>query len=467
MWALLYCVQFFPESENREREPREREREGGRERERERERETVERLERLSLSRAALENLFSLDLSLHVLHHSLCLVSPPIRTAHTKTFTHNAHHTRPPKTGQAATVSSELDGLCRNASCALSGATRAKENKKTDTRTNWSRANNQFRRTGTMKPSVEGVVFLAALLLAPNSAAFTEPIQEALPLACSSETSSRAVLLVGQGHCIDSRNLTVNAYTCTANPCVPMQDLQTCELVCVGTRGCTGFELVNNSAGSDLSNNCRVFSSVVPDLGSGLWPWRVENGTQNGHGSGFAVVTSDGSTDACCYKVAYPIPNVNDNPVPTPPLQSDAQKAIFANRSSLAAAAAADALPALESLIDFCASYSPDGGATHLFDAASCPGMADVTRNGTLKPWPNASEILSRFSQEACGIPICDACSLCLAMQQLCSPLWFLCRWTCDWCLCSFVSLNMDTGITRSQPIQTYRTFSTHRTSFY
>ena len=238
-----------------------------------------------------------------------------------------------------------------------------------------------------------------ATLLVASTCLLTAQAFAAGPLACTA-LDSRAVSLVGQGHCVDSRNLTANAYTCTAEPCTPMQDPDTCELVCLGTRGCTGFELVNTSA-SGLGNNCRVFSSVVPDLGAGLWPWRVENGTQNGRGSGFVVVSGDGSEDACCYKVSYPLPNVNDNPVPIPPLQSEAQKAIFANRSSLAAAASAEALPALESLIDFCANYSTNGGASHLFDAASCPGMADVTQNGTLKPWPNASEILARFSQEA------------------------------------------------------------------
>eukprot|EP00750_Incisomonas_marina_P029347 INCI716.4.p1 GENE.INCI716.4~~INCI716.4.p1 ORF type:complete len:481 (-),score=65.57 INCI716.4:475-1917(-) len=237
-----------------------------------------------------------------------------------------------------------------------------------------------------------------ATLLVASTCLLTAQAFAAGPLACTA-LDSRAVSLVGQGHCVDSRNLTANAYTCTAEPCTPMQDPDTCELVCLGTRGCTGFELVNTSA-SGLGNNCRVFSSVVPDLGAGLWPWRVENGTQNGRGSGFVVVSGDGSEDACCYKVSYPLPNVNDNPVPIPPLQSEAQKAIFANRSSLAAAASAEALPALESLIDFCANYSTNGGASHLFDAASCPGMADVTQNGTLKPWPNASEILARFSQE-------------------------------------------------------------------
>ncbi len=65
-----------------------------------------------------------------------------------------------------------------------------------------------------------------------------------------------------------------------------------------------------------------------------------------------------------------------------------------------AAAAAATTTTATTITTRACCRYGPAGATRHLFDAVACPGMADVTANGTLAPWPSAAQILQRFAEE-------------------------------------------------------------------
>ena len=82
-----------------------------------------------------------------------------------------------------------------------------------------------------------------------------------------------------------------------------------------------------------------------------------------------------------------------------PPAQSANQVRIFANRTKLAANASAAALPALVEHITFCSNITAADG-NYIFGAVACPGLADLTNNGTLAPWPTANQILERFSAE-------------------------------------------------------------------
>jgi len=204
------------------------------------------------------------------------------------------------------------------------------------------------------------------------------------------------ILLIGQGRCVDGAGQPATTYSCPAAPCPAMDEPAACALLCDGELECTGFEM-RLTTNTSTTATCFIFVNHAPVTGeSAQWPWVRTNGTQTG--SGVVVASSDAAVNSCCYKKAYPRPNPIDNPVPVPIAQSDLQKEIFANRTVEAAAASAAALPTLSALVDFCANYTTDG--THLFDVTECPGMADVTENGTLAPWPNASQILERFSAE-------------------------------------------------------------------
>ena len=110
--------------------------------------------------------------------------------------------------------------------------------------------------------------------------------------------------------------------------------------------------------------------------------------------------TTAGSTTTTTTQ-RYPRPNPKCNPVPAPPFQSATQREVFARKAALARAANDAALPALVELVDFCATQGlgPQGPGS-LFDVANCPGLADLTANGTLAPFPSAAAILERFTAE-------------------------------------------------------------------
>ena len=145
-----------------------------------------------------------------------------------------------------------------------------------------------------------------------------------------------------------------------------------------------------------------MFVSTPPLTGKASgWNWTQVNDTQlpQQPSNGLVVAAANGRGDACCYKAPYPTPNPVENPVPTPVAQTDRQTAIFANRSALAANHSATAFDTVVELVEFCSKYTVDN-ISYLFAAAECPGMADVTENGTLAPYPSAEQILERFTSQ-------------------------------------------------------------------
>ena len=211
------------------------------------------------------------------------------------------------------------------------------------------------------------------------------------------------LVLLGSGHCADNDGLTPRAYGCndTSSPdCALVGDLDACALQCLKDAGCTGFELRTNQ--TLRTTECRVFFHFLPPA---PWTWTVlDNGTQSVNSSRRAVatVTLNDDDDVCCYKRTYPRPCPKDNPVPVPPKQSDRAQEIFARMNAKAATASAGVLPNLTRMIEFCSANAVDGGGLPqvLFGADMCPGMADLTDNGTVAAFPSATDILRRFSEE-------------------------------------------------------------------
>ena len=217
-------------------------------------------------------------------------------------------------------------------------------------------------------------------------------------LACAASTIPD-IVLAGQGNCVNGTSFTANTFACATSPCPATSDEATCGAVCAADPGCTGFELRANAANQP---ECFVLTAAapLPLNGSAALPWTPVNGTQEDWGR--AVATVNSVATACCYKRSYPRPNPFNNPVPKPPRQSAIQQAIFANKTALARAASVAATPALEQLVEFCAANATDahGHPYDIFGPALCPGMADLTNNGTLAPYPTAAQILQRFSDE-------------------------------------------------------------------
>jgi hypothetical protein len=89
-------------------------------------------------------------------------------------------------------------------------------------------------------------------------------------------------------------------------------------------------------------------------------------------------------------------------PLVKPPQQSARAKELFASLASKAAAASAMAAPSLYAMVDFCAANATDssGVAEDLFAPPKCPGLADLTANGTAAPWPSSAQIVQRFVDE-------------------------------------------------------------------
>ena len=228
---------------------------------------------------------------------------------------------------------------------------------------------------------------------------------------------------VGAGHCTNAQGLTPRAYVCNATAsaeCVLIDgDVDSCAIQCKMDDGCTGFEVVvpapsPNARWRNVTGNTTTTTITAPGGGAcrvfyyrppvdGLLPWvLLDNGTQLINSSRRTVVQTDGVADGtCCYRRSYPRPCPLDMPIPLPPKQSNRTKEIFADRSARAEAASAAIMPALERLVEFCLLNStsttyPDG----LFGVASCPGLADLTENGTLGPYPSPAQIIRRFGDE-------------------------------------------------------------------
>ena len=118
---------------------------------------------------------------------------------------------------------------------------------------------------------------------------------------------------------------------------------------------------------------------------------------------------------------AWPRPNPANNPVTVPPKQSPFQQELFANHSKAAAAASAAAVPELTSIIEYCSEHAVDhaGRPYPMFNATNCPGMADLTNNGTTASSPSAAQILKRFSEEVCSLVRLFVCLLACWLVRL------------------------------------------------
>jgi hypothetical protein len=206
--------------------------------------------------------------------------------------------------------------------------------------------------------------------------------------------------LVGAGACTDAGGLTSAYYTCDAPTCnvtAPFT-LATCLAVCTADDGCTGFDFLTDP--TTAATSCHVFVANPPAPPAAGSVWALVAGTQPA--SGRVVVTSNAAAaGSCCYKHAYPRPNPWTNPVPSPPVQTATQQAVYAKAAAEAAAASAFFQPALEAVIAYCSANATSGGTPiSIFGPEMCPGMADLTANGTLAPYPTPAQILQRFSAE-------------------------------------------------------------------
>ncbi len=234
-----------------------------------------------------------------------------------------------------------------------------------------------------------------------------QPIIAAAPTSGSpcEPASTEDLVLLGPGRCVDGAGLEPRAFGCdrsaSAHCGLVNNSTSACALACLWDDGCTGFEM-RRIDGDATAAVCRVFFSY-PANANGVLKWALlDNGTQPSTGSQLVVVSaSTARTDACCYKHSYPRPCPHDNPLAKPPKQSARAKQIFARMNASAEAASAVALPQVAELVDFCATQGmgPAGPGT-LFDVQNCPGLADLTQNGSVAPFPNAAQILQRFVEE-------------------------------------------------------------------
>jgi hypothetical protein len=236
------------------------------------------------------------------------------------------------------------------------------------------------------------VAALAAAL--PSNNLTCEPLPQA--------TEVPDLFLLGQGLCVDAHGLTPQAFVCnaTAQPdaCAAVSTNATaCAAQCQLDDGCTGFELRADPTSGVLQ--CFVIFNTVPAVP--LLPWVVgDNGTQLA--SRTTVVATDGSALACCYRRSYPRPLPRDMPILKPPQQTSRDKEVFASLQAQAALASTAVLPALTAFIDYCAANATDGAGQpyNLFGTTNCPGLADLTANGTLAPYPTGAQVVQRFLDE-------------------------------------------------------------------
>jgi hypothetical protein len=232
---------------------------------------------------------------------------------------------------------------------------------------------------------------------------------------CESTFSETDLVLLGRGRCVDGADLEPRAFACDSPDytCALINNsTSACGLACLVDDGCTGFEVrqqFTSDSDGGTSSCCRVFFQSPPSAGAGIGSWVVAadggGGTQPPTGSQLVVLSASAShdrNDACCFKRAAPRPCPRDNPPVKPPKMSAGAQAIYDRMNVLAAAASDAALPALAELVGFCAAkgLGPDGQPGSLFSAEHCPGMADLTGNGTLAPYPSPAQIIRRFVEE-------------------------------------------------------------------
>jgi hypothetical protein len=254
------------------------------------------------------------------------------------------------------------------------------------------------------------------LMLNNTSALTCEPLP--------SDAEVPELFLLGQGRCTNAQGLTPQTFACnaTASPdaCAAVgANASACAAQCFLDDGCTGFELRSDPTSG--AAQCLVIYNTLP--ASSSLPWALgDNGTQLP--TGRTVVTTDGSSLACCYRRAYPRPLPRDMPIVKPPQQTDRVRDIFAGMATKAAAASAAVLPALESFIAFCAVNATDsaGDPQDLFGVVACPGLADLTANGTLAPYPTAAQIVQRFADELRAMEFGHGYA----------PLWGVVDWGCE-----------------------------------
>jgi hypothetical protein len=225
-----------------------------------------------------------------------------------------------------------------------------------------------------------------------------------------SVTEVPELFLLGQGQCVNAQGLTPQAFVCNASAAPPNAcaaanaNATACAAQCSSDDGCTGFELRSDPASSAAL--CFAFFATAPRS----LPWVVgDAGTQLGNSSSRrTVVATDGSPSACCYRRSYPRPCPLDMPILTPPQQSGRAKEIFATMADRAAAASAAVLPDLLAFIDYCAANATtaSGALEDLFGRQNCPGLADLTANGTLAPWPTSAQIVQRYSDEMLAMEV-------------------------------------------------------------
>jgi hypothetical protein len=217
-----------------------------------------------------------------------------------------------------------------------------------------------------------------------------------------SDTEVPDLFLLGQGRCVNSQGLTPLSFACNAtaapDACAAVSTNATaCAAQCHLDDGCTGFELSTDPSSGAL--RCLVFFRTLP----APLQWVVgDAGTQLVNSSQRTVVTTDGSSSTCCYRRSYPRPCPLDMPILKPPQQSGRAKELFAAMAARAKAASEAVVPALADFIEFCAANAVDrnGRPENLFGVDLCPGLADLTANGTLAAWPSPAQIIQRFSDE-------------------------------------------------------------------
>jgi hypothetical protein len=176
--------------------------------------------------------------------------------------------------------------------------------------------------------------------------------------ACAA-LSDRDTFLLGAGRCVDSAGYTPSAFACLVpNICPqgPLGDAQACAIICGSIVTCTGYEIrAPDNATQGTVPTCFVFSTTPPVVGG--WPWMLVNGTQVvNNGSGRTVAGADGAQTSCCYKRPYPRSSPVDNPIVTPPSQTDRQVQLMRNLTARAVVASEAALANLTALIDYCSS---------------------------------------------------------------------------------------------------------------
>ena len=183
-------------------------------------------------------------------------------------------------------------------------------------------------------------------------------------VSCNTTLLTPGYTFLGPGRCQDRHGRTPTAYTCTSDYCP--HNTNECAAICTVASGCTGFEMRTDVPNTTASRPACCILVSNADL-----PWSKLAGQQANFGR-VVVGASGNGTTSCCYKRDYPNPNPSGNPIKVPPVQSELQKAIWANDSRAAAIASEAARPSVEAMLASCMAK------TTLFNATNCPAMARI-----------------------------------------------------------------------------------------